>query len=417
VFDPIRRLQRSTTLALALSPVGLILIAVTRLLIVSDYRVSTATAIVTSDGYLNTLLGSLLPIVPLLIPYLALLLLLSRRFITGLLALAAGALVSPLAYTRSQALHLFETDGSRGWDWAVGNLLMVLLAIVAAVLVLSTLLFGVAVFSRTVGVVLAVALVALVLVLYPLPVGGSYYEQLIKQPWLPEERITLHARPLVLGYVLADTDVAMEVLLQNGRSVVFYPNKLVVAQEICQAVPGSLRPLLPLTPSQKPAPPCDQRLKSRPSGGRKIAPTASTTPKRGNDEAGSDRAKVTSKSLKVPASTRAQGRRGKAPPSCPDRSSGPGIGRFVLWERRGFRHPGNYREAGRHMGRRSVAARAPGSYGGSIAGRVSSAYRPTTGADDGVRTSPGDPNSAPPARERVLRALIRGPDTWLWRAR
>jgi hypothetical protein len=110
VVDPIRRLQRSSTLALALSPVGIIIIAAARLLIVSDYKVSTATAIVTSDGYVNTLLGSLIPAVPLFIPYLALILLFTRRFILGLLTLAAGALISPVAYPSTTSLHLIKTS-------------------------------------------------------------------------------------------------------------------------------------------------------------------------------------------------------------------------------------------------------------------------------------------------------------------
>jgi hypothetical protein len=262
VFDPIRRLQRSTTRALAFSPVGIILISATRVLIVSDYKVSTATAIVASGGYANTLLGSLLPVVPLVFPYLALLLLFSRRFIVGLLALAAAVLVSPLAYSRTQALRLLRANGSHAWDWMIGAPLILVLAAVVAVLVLFTAIFGAAEVPRIVGLLLAVAMVPLVLVLYPLPVGASSYAQLVRQPWMPEERFTLAARPPVLGYVLSDTNVSMEVLVQSDRSVVFYPNKLVLAQVICQPVAGSLRPLLPLTAQRNPAPPCVQRKKA-----------------------------------------------------------------------------------------------------------------------------------------------------------
>jgi hypothetical protein len=256
--DPIRRLQRSSTLALALSPVGIILIAATRLLIVSDYKVSTATAIVSSDGYVNTLLGTLLPVVPLLIPYLALVLLFTRRFIVGLLALAVATLVSPSTYPNTSALHMLKADVHKVWEWSQSNAYIFVLASLALGLLLFSAALGISALARTLGVLLAVALVPIALQLYPLPVGPTYYATLLKQPWLPEERITLHARPTVLGYVLADSNVSMEVLVQTDRSVVFYPNALITSEQICEASPrGAGRPLLPLTPPEHPAPPCE----------------------------------------------------------------------------------------------------------------------------------------------------------------
>jgi hypothetical protein len=257
VFDAVRGLQRSATLALALSPVGVILIAATRLLIVSDYKVSTATAIVASDGYVNTLLGSVIPVVPLFIPYVALVLLFSRRFIVGVLALLVAALVSPATYSGAEALHVLSADSHRAWEWCLSNAGIFLLAAVAVVLLLMSIVFGVSTLARTLGVLLAVALVPFALMLYPLPVGPTYYASLLKQPWLPEERITLHGQPAVVGYVLADSNVSVQVLRQADRSVVFYPNALVVDEQICQGVPERLvRPLMPMTPLRHPAPLC-----------------------------------------------------------------------------------------------------------------------------------------------------------------
>jgi hypothetical protein len=256
--DPIRRLQRSSIVALALSPVGVILISATRLLIVSDYKVSTATAIVSSDGYVNTLLGTIIPIVPLLIPYLALVLLFTQRFIVGLLALAVAALVSPSVYPHAAALRLMKADVHHVWEWSLSNAYIFVLVVIACVLLVLSATLGISTAARTLGVLLAVALAPIALQLYPLPVGPTYYAQLLKQPWLPEERITLHARPTVLGYVLADSNVSMEVLVQEDRAVIFYPNALVTNEQICQGSPsGAGRPLLPLTAPQHPAPPCE----------------------------------------------------------------------------------------------------------------------------------------------------------------
>lgn len=55
-------------IALLLSPLGLVLISAGRLLIISDFNTTTATAIASSTGYVNTLLGSLIPLVPVLFP-------------------------------------------------------------------------------------------------------------------------------------------------------------------------------------------------------------------------------------------------------------------------------------------------------------------------------------------------------------
>jgi hypothetical protein len=78
-----------------LSPIGLLLISATRLLIISDYNTTTATTIAASGGYVDTVLGTVMPLVPIFLPYLALALLLFKRFILSALAFGAALLVSP----------------------------------------------------------------------------------------------------------------------------------------------------------------------------------------------------------------------------------------------------------------------------------------------------------------------------------
>jgi hypothetical protein len=53
VFDLPGRLSRSTTIALIASPIGLLVVSVIRLLIVADYNPATASAIVSSGGYVD----------------------------------------------------------------------------------------------------------------------------------------------------------------------------------------------------------------------------------------------------------------------------------------------------------------------------------------------------------------------------
>src|ERR1700748_579257 len=97
--------------ALLLSPLGLIIISVGRLLIISDYNTTTATAIASSTGYFNTLLGTLIPLVPAFIPYIALLLLLLRQFVLSLIAFAFTALFAPtpLAHAQTRQVVIYDT--------------------------------------------------------------------------------------------------------------------------------------------------------------------------------------------------------------------------------------------------------------------------------------------------------------------
>ena len=82
-------------MTLLLSPVGLILISAGRLLIISNYSTTTATTIASSGGYVNTLLGSIIPLVPLFIPYIALLLLLLRQFLLSAITFVFAAFIAP----------------------------------------------------------------------------------------------------------------------------------------------------------------------------------------------------------------------------------------------------------------------------------------------------------------------------------
>jgi hypothetical protein len=98
-------------LALLLSPLGLILISAGRLLVISDYNTTTATAVASSTGYFNTLLGTLIPLIPAFIPYLALLLLLLRQFVLSIIAFAFTAFIAPtpLARAATRQLVIYDT--------------------------------------------------------------------------------------------------------------------------------------------------------------------------------------------------------------------------------------------------------------------------------------------------------------------
>ena len=267
----IRRISRSTTIALLLSPVGLLLIAATRLLIVSNYNPATALAITSSQGYINTLLGTIIPIIPIYMPYLALLLLFSGRIIPSMLAFLATALISPISKSQSDTLNIVKKD----WHLIfIGSgagryILLVFIAVLFACLLAAELAgFGFTVLIRTCGTVASLALLPLMVGLYPLPINNSVYTNLVKQPWLPAETITLTSRQDVIGYVLSSDGYWLEVLMADNRTIRYYRMSDITEREICQTNKGApTRPLIALVPADVTIPQCPQ-----PSTGAKAMP-------------------------------------------------------------------------------------------------------------------------------------------------
>lgn len=260
----LRRIRRSSTLALLLSPVGVLLLAATRLLIVSNYNLNTALGILSSSGYVNTLLGTVIPLVPVIMPYLALLLLLLNRVIASLLAFLAAILISPSAVPRSEVLSIARHDWQvimmsiTGWRATV----IILVAIISAVLLAIELVGPNP--ERAIGTVLAVAVIALlplIVELYPVPGTSKFYEsfyvKLISQPWLPAETITLTTRRVVVGYALGSDGTWLEVLQADNRTIVYYRTSQISDRFICQIGQiATARPLITLISAQAETPEC-----------------------------------------------------------------------------------------------------------------------------------------------------------------
>jgi hypothetical protein len=246
------RLSRSATIALLLSPAGLLLISATRLLIISDYNPTTASAIVSSSGYVNTLLGTIMPLIPIIMPYLALILLFFNRVIIGILALLATAFISPTTWSRSATASLAARDWHR-ITHAPGIVIavMIVLTVVVGVLLFIE-LFGISFnsFMRTIATMVAIVLIPTVAQLYPLSINNKFYSQLMRQPWLPATTITLRSGEKVVGYVLSDSGTWIEVLRDDTRTIYYYLDSDIVKRQICQIGHASpMQPLITLTPA------------------------------------------------------------------------------------------------------------------------------------------------------------------------
>jgi hypothetical protein len=247
-----RRLSRSATVALLLSPVGLILISVTRLLIVSDYNPVTASAIVSSGGYVDSLLGTVIPLVPLLLPYAALALLLFNRVILAIISLVAAALVSPVLSSSSAVEKLAGRDWHHITDAAVIKLVLFgFLALVTFLLLMAVLIgLGFSMFSRSIGVIACIALIPFVSQVYSFPLSKSFYVGIIRQPWLPAEMIAFSSGQTIVGYVLSDGGSSLTFLKNDNRAVYYYPDSLVTKRQVCRIGPvRQLRPLVTIVPA------------------------------------------------------------------------------------------------------------------------------------------------------------------------
>jgi hypothetical protein len=101
------------TIAVILSPIGVLLLSAARLIVVSNYNTTTAITVASSGGYINTLLGSIIPLVPVFAPYLALALLLFKRFFLGILTLVFAALITPTRISATDLVSLAKADWSQ----------------------------------------------------------------------------------------------------------------------------------------------------------------------------------------------------------------------------------------------------------------------------------------------------------------
>jgi hypothetical protein len=266
-----QRLRRSATIALIVSPTGLLFIAVIRLLIISNYNPVTASAIVSSGGYVDALLGTVIPLLPIFLPYLGLALLFFRRVIPGILALAASVLISPTSTTRSAAIRLARSDWQQLFSWAGTHPLIILpVALLAIGLLIATMGLGFTMFIRTLGTIVSVALLPYVAHIYPFPHNNNFYAQQLRQPWLPAETITLAgSHQKIIGYSLSSDSDWLVLLREDNRHVVYYRQSTVAYQQLCQI--GStreMRPLVTLTATPASVPICRQ---SNPGQSRPLA--------------------------------------------------------------------------------------------------------------------------------------------------
>ena len=103
--------------ALLLSPIVVLIASAARVLIISNYNTTTATTLAASAGVVSTVLGTIVPVLPLFLPPLLVVLVVFRRWAYVLLTAVATALISP-AYTPSvlDTLRKAADSGQEIWQ-------------------------------------------------------------------------------------------------------------------------------------------------------------------------------------------------------------------------------------------------------------------------------------------------------------
>lgn len=88
--------------ALALSPLVVLLASGTRLLVISNYDTNTASTMATSGGLGETLLGTVIPLLPFFLPAAAAALAIFRMWLLATFTIFAAAIISPAYATVSE---------------------------------------------------------------------------------------------------------------------------------------------------------------------------------------------------------------------------------------------------------------------------------------------------------------------------
>jgi hypothetical protein len=193
------------SIALILSPVGLLLISAARLIIVANFNTTTAVTIASSGGFVNTLLGTIIPLVPVFMPYVALLLLLTRHFLLSIMTFVFAAFISPTSITAAEGLGVAEEY----WNRTVASFHNYR---VIALLILAAIFIAVWIYNRSVveGLSIIVVMVAALTLVIAMP--NAYAPLPVRLASNDEHRLVVRASSGVFGYSGRDILAALGVL-------------------------------------------------------------------------------------------------------------------------------------------------------------------------------------------------------------
>lgn len=254
--------------ALILSPAALLLLASVRLLLVSDNDTTNAMSLASAGGVTGTLVGTVIPLLPIWAPFVVILFYFFRRFGLALIAAAITVVVTPAYATPRVAVQSAVYEADRLWayllsyDWSVVWRTYTAAVIFATLIVIFSFFGGWAgkdfvdgvlsvigrLFTGLLFAIFGFALLATTQIVYKTPlVDWTTISAALRQPWLPAEVLTLKSGTTRTGYVLTTKDGWFSVMNEKSRQVEFIAASEVVGRRVCSLNPGtSIRPFIPL---------------------------------------------------------------------------------------------------------------------------------------------------------------------------
>lgn len=250
-------------IALALSPLVILIASGTRLLVMANYDTTTATTVAASGGLGETLLGTIVPLLPPFLPAVCVILAIFRQWFLLAFAGLSTAIVSPAYATApagwEQAYSSFRVAVDQVWhrEWNAlwqDSRLVVICAAAGAFLVLYDALisrrsFWMLLLLLPVGIVVAgVSTLVLLFVqnVYRVPFDATTYTEALRRPWLAPEEIVLNTNKLHIGYMVSDAAGWHTVLNESNRTITYIRVRDVAARKVCRVGPAPPTPPAPL---------------------------------------------------------------------------------------------------------------------------------------------------------------------------
>jgi len=247
-------------MALALSPLVVLLASGTRLIIIGNYDTTTATTMAASGGLGPTILGTVVPLLPGFLPAVIVILAIFRQWGLLVFTAAATAFVSPAYVTLGQGwnqtypIFRVAVDHARHLQWLAlwhdSRLLVWCAGLGAAFSLWDNYPKLVPVRSLLVAAICALALLFIQHV-YRVSTDLDTLSETLRRPWLPAEKIELKSGERRVGYILS-TDKDWHTVLEEGTRTISYIRTGDVANRtVCRAgtpPPATPPPLIHLKP-------------------------------------------------------------------------------------------------------------------------------------------------------------------------
>ncbi|GAA4936313.1 hypothetical protein EV188_114150 [Actinomycetospora succinea] len=255
--------------ALILSPAVLLVAAACRLLLITNYDTTTATAVTVAGGFTGTLLGTLVPLLPVFLPAITIALIMGRYWQLAALSGLATAIIAPAYATFATGWNRakFEYNDMltrldlEGWRALYSDSRWLLICVLGGALLVYLdppipLITGgwsifvpqlamVAIYSIVVAAICGYAFF-FVRAIYQVPFDMRTVSEVVRRPWIPAEEVALKSGEVKVGYAL-NVSVGWYVLLdEETRTIEYLPSSEVTRRTVCKPGPPAAMQPLPL---------------------------------------------------------------------------------------------------------------------------------------------------------------------------